>query len=58
MPKVGNSHSLVVRGQSGLRWGILIGGVVFVDAIPKTPSGKILKRVLREQAAKEMGAKL
>ena len=36
----------------------LIGGVVFVDAIPKTPSGKILKRVLREQAQKEMGAKL
>lgn len=36
----------------------LDGGVKFVDAIPKTASGKILKRVLREQAAKEVGAKL
>lgn len=31
----------------------LTGGVVFVDAIPKNPSGKILKRVLREAAKKE-----
>lgn len=36
----------------------LEGGVIFVDAIPKNPSGKILKRVLREQAKKEIGAKL
>lgn len=36
----------------------LDGGVVFVDEIPKNPSGKILKRVLREWAKKEMGAKL
>ncbi|GAB7360309.1 hypothetical protein MBLNU230_g8066t1 [Neophaeotheca triangularis] len=36
----------------------LDGGVVFVDAIPKNASGKILKRVLREQAKKEMGSKL
>lgn len=36
----------------------LDGGVVFVDAIPKTASGKILKRLLREQAEKEMGVKL
>jgi 4-coumarate--CoA ligase len=34
------------------------GGVVFVDSIPKNASGKILKRLLREQAKKEMGAKL
>jgi 4-coumarate--CoA ligase len=32
----------------------LEGGVVFVDAIPKNASGKILKRVLREQAKKEL----
>ena len=25
------------------------GGVAFVDAIPKTPSGKILRRVLKER---------
>ena len=37
---------------------MLTGGIVFVDAIPKNPSGKILKRILREQAKKEMSAKL
>lgn len=36
----------------------LEGGVMFVDAIPKNASGKILKRVLREWAKNEMGAKL
>jgi acyl-CoA synthetase (AMP-forming)/AMP-acid ligase II len=32
----------------------LTGGVIFVDSIPKNASGKILKRILREQAKKEM----
>jgi 4-coumarate--CoA ligase len=36
----------------------LDGGVKFVDAIPKNASGKILKNQLREQAKKEMGARL
>lgn len=36
----------------------LDGGVVFVNEIPKTASGKILKRTLRERAAKEISAKL
>jgi acyl-CoA synthetase (AMP-forming)/AMP-acid ligase II len=40
----------------------LDGGVKFLrledGGIPKTASGKILKRVLREKAAKEVGAKL
>ncbi|KAL8823902.1 MAG: hypothetical protein Q9191_005460 [Dirinaria sp. TL-2023a] len=36
----------------------LEGGVRFVDAIPRNASGKILKRVLREWAKKEMSAKL
>lgn len=40
------------------RYKRLEGGVKFVDAIPKTASGKILKRVLREWATKETGAKL
>ena len=31
----------------------LTGGVVFVPEIPKSPSGKILKRILREQAVEE-----
>lgn len=26
------------------------GGVKFVDSIPKTPSGKILRRIMRQQA--------
>lgn len=32
----------------------ITGGVVFIDAIPKNPSGKILRRQLREQAREEM----
>jgi 4-coumarate--CoA ligase len=35
----------------------LTGGVVFLDEIPKSPSGKILKRVLREEAQKEVDLK-
>jgi len=33
----------------------LAGGVKFVDAIPKNPSGKILRKILREQAKAEVG---
>ena len=32
----------------------LTGGVAFLDEIPKSPSGKILKRILREQAEEEI----
>lgn len=32
----------------------ITGGVVFVDSIPKNPSGKILRKALREQAKQEM----
>jgi acyl-coenzyme A synthetase/AMP-(fatty) acid ligase len=32
----------------------LRGGVVIIEAIPKSPSGKILRRVLRDQAKKEV----
>jgi 4-coumarate--CoA ligase len=36
----------------------LRGGVVWLDAIPKSPSGKILRRELREMAKREGKAKL
>ena len=36
----------------------LDGGVKFVDALPKSASGKILKRLLRDEAKREIGAKL
>ncbi|KAJ4369152.1 hypothetical protein N0V83_006236 [Neocucurbitaria cava] len=36
----------------------LRGGVVFLDAIPKSPSGKILRKDLRVLAKREQGAKL
>ena len=36
----------------------LRGGVVFVDAIPKSPSGKILRRLLRDMLLKEIRGKL
>lgn len=36
----------------------LVGGVRFVDSIPKNASGKILKKDLKEIAKKEMNARL
>ncbi|KAJ4287275.1 hypothetical protein N0V90_012673 [Kalmusia sp. IMI 367209] len=36
----------------------LVGGVQFVDVVPKNASGKILKGELRARAKKEVGAKL
>jgi acyl-coenzyme A synthetase/AMP-(fatty) acid ligase len=34
----------------------LEGGVVFTDAIPKSASGKILRRILRDQVKEELAA--
>lgn len=36
----------------------LRGGVVFIDAIPKSPSGKILRKELRELAKRRLGPRL
>lgn len=36
----------------------LVGGVRFVDSIPKNASGKILKKDLKEIARKEMSTRL
>ncbi|KAI0156769.1 acetyl-CoA synthetase-like protein [Xylariaceae sp. FL1272] len=38
-----------------IRYKWLKGGVKFIDAIPKNPSGKILRKQLRDLAAKEVG---
>ena len=35
----------------------LAGGVVNVDEIPKNPSGKILRKVMRDRAKAEVGDK-
>ncbi|KAI2630101.1 acetyl-CoA synthetase-like protein [Xylaria nigripes] len=40
-----------------VRYKWLKGGVKFIKAIPKNPSGKILRKQLRELAAKELGDK-
>jgi 4-coumarate--CoA ligase len=37
---------------------MLDGGIKWTDAIPKNASGKILKRLLREEFKRESGAKL
>jgi acyl-CoA synthetase (AMP-forming)/AMP-acid ligase II len=40
------------------KYKMLDGGIVWVEAVPKNASGKILKREVREMAKREMGAKL
>ncbi|KAK3044295.1 hypothetical protein LTS18_001680, partial [Coniosporium uncinatum] len=49
----------VEREKSRHKW--LKGGVEFIDVIPKSPSGKILRRLLRDQEKekrRKAGAKL
>ncbi|KAK9578708.1 hypothetical protein V6Z93_009654 [Aspergillus fumigatus] len=45
-------------GERLARYKALVGGVKFVDAIAKSASGKILKRVLRENSKKDIEAGL
>lgn len=42
-----------VKSNKGAKTKWLRGGVRFVEVVPKSPSGKILRRVLRDQAKKE-----
>lgn len=42
--------ALVEERTAKYKW--LKGGIVFVDAIPKSPSGKILRRILKDQGVK------
>ena len=49
----------VEENKSRHKW--LKGGVEFIDVIPKSPSGKILRRLLRDkerEARRAKGAKL
>lgn len=49
----------VEKDKARHKW--LVGGVEFIDVIPKSPSGKILRRFLRDrerESRKKAGAKL
>ncbi|RFU75935.1 amp-binding enzyme [Trichoderma arundinaceum] len=45
----------VKKNKAHYKW--LVGGVEFTEAIPKSPTGKILRRVLREKEKKSRKAK-
>jgi acyl-coenzyme A synthetase/AMP-(fatty) acid ligase len=52
-------HRHVEEHKARHKW--LKGGIEFIDVIPKSPSGKILRRLLRDrekQTRKARGAKL
>lgn len=49
----------VADHKAKYKW--LTGGVEFIDAVPKSPSGKILRRLLRDrekEARRKAGSKL
>ncbi|KAL2209210.1 AMP-binding enzyme [Sarocladium strictum] len=52
-------HKHVEDSKPSYKW--LKGGIEFLDAVPKSPSGKILRKILREkekEKRREQGAKL
>lgn len=52
--KVGAADIVEYMDKRVARIKRITGGVVFLNAIPKNPSGKILRKVLRENARKEI----
>ncbi|KAK8081712.1 hypothetical protein PG996_000493 [Apiospora saccharicola] len=58
-PEIKASEQEIAQWMEGrvVRYKRLAGGVVFVDEIPKNPSGKILRKLLRERAKEEVGDK-
>ncbi|KAK3327158.1 hypothetical protein B0T19DRAFT_154783 [Cercophora scortea] len=56
-PKSGTTEREIAEWFAGrvARYKQLKGGVVFTDVVPKNPSGKILRRQLRDRAQKEVG---
>jgi len=49
----------VEKNKSKHKW--LAGGIEFIDVVPKSPSGKILRRMIRDKEREKMkkqGAKL
>lgn len=50
---VSEQELLKYCGDRLAKYKALTGGIVFMDAIPKNPSGKILKRILREMVIME-----
>lgn len=56
-PGIELAHAISVHvQQQKARFKWLDGGVEFVGAIPKSPTGKILRRVLRDQELKRTNA--
>ncbi|KAF2193159.1 acetyl-CoA synthetase-like protein [Zopfia rhizophila CBS 207.26] len=57
-PKLSEQEVIEYSAGKLAKYKRLDGGIKFVDAIPKTASGKILKRELREWAKKEVRSKI
>ena len=59
-PSISSSEEFIadclkfIGGARLAKYKELTGGVRFVEMIPKNPSGKILKRILRDEAQAEM----
>ncbi|KAK4232965.1 hypothetical protein C8A03DRAFT_19861 [Achaetomium macrosporum] len=52
----GQLKALVEKRTTKYKW--LMGGIVFVDQIPKSPSGKILRRVLKSGGEETKGVEV